>query len=206
MMHKFSILMPLLLGGLVSSGNVFAASWNENSNGDLSNNGLSPSILNLNIGTNSVIGNFGAGDLDYISVIVPFGTQLTALQYGEGNIIGGVRSFIGVQAGNVMTVLPTATSAEGLLGWAHYQEATVGTNFLPDIGQGYGATGFTGPLSAGAYTFWIQDTSNQSGLKFSWDFVLSATPVPEQETYALLLAGLGVIATTARRSYTTNQT
>jgi hypothetical protein len=199
MIHKFLKLSTLLISMALSTG-AQALSWNESAQGDLSNNGLAPSVLQLDIGINSVTGNFGAPDNDYLAITIPTGAQLIALQYAEGNIQGGVRSFIGVQAGATMTVLPTAQSATGLLGWAHYQDAATGTNLLPDIGAGgFGATGFTGPLSAGTYTFWIQDTAFDLGLAFAWDFIVTAAPVPEPETYAMLLAGLGTLGAIAKR-------
>ncbi len=166
---------------------VHAAGWNEAVDGDLSDSGLAPSSLLLGAGSNPVRGAFGAPDRDYLRVLVPDGFQLSALRYGAGNVLGGVRSFIGVQSGAQMTVLPDTESAAGLLGWTHYQEVAVGTDLLPAIGQGFGATGFVGTLPAGSYTFWIQDTSAEPQLAFSFDLVLSA--VPEPGSGCLMLGG-----------------
>ena len=165
-----------------------AAGWDESVDGDLSDSGLAPDTLTLGVGSNPVRGVFGAPDLDYLRVVVPDGFQLAALRYGTGNVLGGVRSFIGVQAGAQMTVLPDAGSAAGLLGWSHFQQASVGTDLLPDIGRGFGATGFVGALPAGSYTFWIQDTSPEPGLAFSFDLVLTAVPEPASGWLMLLSA------------------
>lgn len=94
-----------------------------------------------------------------------------------------------MQSGVVMTVLPTAQSAAGLFGWSHNQDVVIGTNLLPDIcAGGFVATGFTGSLTAGTYTFWIQDTAFNPCLAFACDFVVNAAPVPEPEAFAILLA------------------
>jgi hypothetical protein len=86
-----------------------------------------------------------------------------------------------------------------LHGYAHIPiGSSVGTDFLPEIGNGFGSQGFTGSLAAGTYTFWMQETSGALGT-YSWDFVVSAAPVPETETYAMLLTGLGLIGADRRR-------
>lgn len=174
------------------SGVAHAAGWNEAVDGDLSNTGLAPSVLTLNAGLNPLRGSFGAPDRDYLVVDVPQGLQLTALRYGAGMVLGGPRAFIGVQAGPVMTVPHDTETAAGLLGWAHVQDAAVGTNLLPDIGRGFGALGFSGPLPAGSYTLWIQETLPEPGLSFSFD--LEVTAVPEPASAWLLLCGLGGFA------------
>ncbi len=56
--------------------------------------------------------------------------------------------------------------------------------------------GFTGVLSAGAYTLTIGGNAG-SGASYGGNVVL--TPVPEPETYALMLAGLGVVGFVAAR-------
>jgi len=178
-----------LLVALMLAGAAQAAGWNESIDGDLSNDGLAPSVVMLQLGSNPLRGSFGAPDRDYLAVTVPQGLQLHALRYGAGMVLGGVRSFIGVQAGPQLTVLPTTETADGLLGWAHFQDAVVGTDLLPDIGAGYGASGFSGPLPAGTYTFWIQETSREPGLAFAFDLEVSA--VPEPASAWLLLGGMG---------------
>ena len=184
--------------GLTAISSVHAASFDEQAQGDLSNDRLAPTPWVLDLGANPLRGSMGLGDLDYLAVTVPSGRALTALRVGEGLVLGGVRAFLAVQAGNQMTVPADTDSANALLGAMHYQDAAVGTDLLPDLGNGHlGAIGFTGALPAGQYTFWIQDTSFEPGLRYSFNLEVSA--VPEPHIAAMLLAGLGLLGTMARR-------
>lgn len=110
-------------------------------------------------------------------------------------IAGGIRSFVGVQAGSVMTVLPNAGTPEGLLGYTHFDFGSFGQNILPGIGEGFGSTGFIAPLPAGAYTFWIQDTGAELG-SYHLNFQVSA--VPEPVSAWMTLVGLGLICSRRR--------
>src|SRR5262245_41357707 len=105
---------------LLASGAASAAMWDESVSGDMSGTGLAPSVLALDVGSNIIRGSFRAGDLDYLAVTVPVGQVLSAIVTGTGNNTGLSRSFIGVQAGPVMTVPPSASNAAGLLGWTHF--------------------------------------------------------------------------------------
>lgn len=58
-------------------------------------------------------------------------------------------------------------------------------------------SGFTGVLIPGAYSLRISGTTAAGGASYGGNVVL--TPVPEPETYALMLAGLGVIGFVAAR-------
>jgi len=186
MTMKESVAIAVLVGCL--STGAHAVGWNETVDGDLSNDRLAPTHISLGLGLNPLKGGFGQPDLDYLAVVVPAGMQLSALRHGADMAIGGVRSFIGVQAGDQMTVPPDTGSSDGLLGWAHFQDAPVGTDLLPAIGQGFGAAGFVGPLPMGTYTFWIQDTSSEAGLAFAFD--VEVTAVPEPATVGLWLVGI----------------
>jgi hypothetical protein len=202
MMNKLLTLSALMIYGVINANSAFAASWNEAIQGELSSNPLAPSTLTLDLGSNSVIGSFnpqGVYDPDYLTVIVPTGTQLSGLLYGSNFVINDARSFIGVDIGTTVDLTPTPTSQFGLHGYAHIPiGSSVGTDFLPEIGNGFGSQGFTGPLAAGTYTFWMQETSGALGT-YAWDFVINTAPVPEPETYAMLLAGLGLMGATTRR-------
>jgi len=57
-------------------------------------------------------------------------------------------------------------------------------------------SGFTGVLAAGPYTLTIGGNAG-SGASYGGNVVL--TPVPEPETYALMLAGLGIVGFVAVR-------
>jgi hypothetical protein len=163
--------------------------YNETS-GDVSDDRFNPTALTLSDGVNSLFASTGAGDLEYVQLTVPAGELLEHINLVSYSV-PIAQSFIGVQQGSTFTIAPSAaSSAAGMLGWTHFGTlpGQVHTDILDDIGNGgFGATGFTPPLPAGAYTFWIQETS---GVKVSYqmDFVLG--PVPEPDSWLLLAAGL----------------
>lgn len=57
-------------------------------------------------------------------------------------------------------------------------------------------SGFTGVLAAGSYNLTVSGNAG-SGASYGGNVVL--TPIPEPETYALMLAGLGVVGFVAAR-------
>ena len=177
-----------------------ASNWNEAEQGDLSNNGFAPSLLSLTPGSNLLTGEFRALDLDYLAVIVPDGYVLSGIVTGVGNNPGLSKSFIGFQSGPLMTVIPAATDASGLLGWTHFGGAD-GVNILPSMGiPKSGSTGFSGFLPSGAYTFWLNETSSDPGLTYDLD--LRITPVPLPASLTLLISGLMSGKAISRRRHT----
>ena len=213
----------LLLGSawtLSCGGSAHAASYNETTQGDASNDRLNPTRLVLSFdavgqvpGSNVVNGTVGrpsagAIDRDYFHIVVPQGFVWTELRVGNQVTTGGGQgSFIGLAAGATVPVLPSATSASGLLGWTLYSNAQATTDILDDMGLGHpsagglnGASGFTAPLPAGDYTLWLQETATGS---FTYRFNLLLSPVPEPSGAALgalgALAALVAIRSRSRR-------
>lgn len=159
--------------------------WDEASNGDLSNNGLSPTSLVMALGSNIVLGttgNDGQGiDRDYFSFIVPVGATVSSIMLlGSTNVSGGA-SFIGIQAGSQLTVTPSGGGAENLLGFAHYGNDQVGTDILPSV-----LIGSATALSSGVYSVWVQETGGPA----TYGFDFAVTPVPLPGAAVLLLSGL----------------
>jgi hypothetical protein len=167
----------------------------EGVHGDLSNDRLAPTNLDLAFATNSIIAtssNVGP-DREFFTVTVPAGAFLTAINlisYVPGSDI----AFIGAQQGNAMTVDPDAPDPALLYGYAHFGvgNGTVGTNILDDIctgpgSQECGSGAVPPPLPAGNYTFWTQQTG--PARTYQLDFI-----VPEPGTFALLALGLGALA------------
>ena len=72
---------------------------------------------------------------------------------------------------------------------------TVFTTIVPNVSFDL-ATLFSGPLAAGTYNFTVTGTSLSNG---QYTGSITVTPVPEAETYALALAGLGVVGLVAAR-------
>ncbi len=178
--------------------------WDESVSGDLSNLGASPTTVSLVPGSNLITGSTGrstAGivDRDYFSFTLPAGSQLDTLTLLPGTAFLGpsMLGFIGVQAGNQVTVNPEGGGPEPLLGWHLYYENDLNQDILPSIGAGLGAIGFTGALTAGTYSFWIQETT-VGRAPYAFDFSVSA--VPEAASALLMLTGLaGIGAAKLRR-------
>jgi hypothetical protein len=178
--------------------------YNESVSGDLSNSGLTPTLLTVLLGSNDVFGTTGKTgtviDRDYFTFTVPVGLELTAITVLPGTETLGTlgESFIGIESGPQVTVSTAATDATGLLGWDHYGSADIGVNILPLMGtSGLGSTGFTGPLPSGTYSFWVQEASAGT-VPYGLEFTVAT---PEPASWTMLLTGLAALAgKTARRA------
>jgi len=210
-MSKYRLFATLVSGvvSMLIAGGSWAVNYDDSVNADLSGNWLAPTTLTLDAGSNHVNGSFGqipvtptlqslpgviGFDLDYLTVIVPTGFQLNALVLDSLNP-GGANSFLGVQNGPQMTMPPTSTDPGVLLGWNHIFRNQQGANLLPVLGV-------SGPLAAGSYTFWINETDSSALWSYGLDFQVTAA-VPEPSTYAMLLLGIGLLACAARRRRST---
>jgi hypothetical protein len=185
--------LALACGSTLSAG--AATVWDEAINGDLSNNGLQPTLLEMAVGANrmvGVVGDSGQGvDRDYFTFTVPVGAVLGSLMLLDNTSVSGGASFFGIQAGPQLTVTPTGSGASALLGFSHYSNDQINTNILPNI--------VIGPVSAlpsGTYSVWVQDTGGPA--TYGFNFILSA--VPEPTALATMLAGLLLFVSTRRRS------
>jgi hypothetical protein len=193
-MPKFASAVGLFAALLLPHAQARVA-WDENVNGDLSGVGTAPSMVMLTPGSNQIVGatgDQGAGvDIDDFTLTIPVGWQISSLELMP---ITGPESaaFLGIQAGSQMT----ASTAGGLLGWMHYAAFDTGQNLLPRIASGFGAMGFTVPLKAGTYSFWIQDYDPGPS---PYGIDLTVTAVPEPATALALLSGLAAIAALRRR-------
>ncbi len=172
--------------------------YDESVNGDFSNNGLLPTTVTLGAGWNTIMGTTGRGssgvDRDYFTVTVPTNWSLSSITEVAGTNVGGAVSFIGLEWGNQLTLPTNTATANGLLGWTHYGPTSMDIDLEPAMSMpANGSSGFTDPLGAGTYTFWIQDFNQGS---FNYAFALAVTPVPEPSTYAafgaLMLVGLAL--------------
>lgn len=133
--------------------------FDEASGGDLSDDPNNPQPFQLAIGQNQIAASMVDPDLDYITVNVPAGTELTAINvdsYDSENAI----SFIAIQTSSVFTELASSPDVANLLGYAHFGADDVGNDILSNISAGEGAQGFTPPLQAGDYSFWMQETGS----------------------------------------------
>jgi hypothetical protein len=132
--------------------------WNEAVQGDLSNDGLSPTVVSIiNAGDGRVVGTMGDGgsgvDRDYFTFTVPVGAQLSALLINPTTFVSGSYSFMAIQVGPQVTTTPTGGGIAALLGYNHYDNADAGTNFLPRLLQSHPELG--GVLPSGTYSIWV---------------------------------------------------
>jgi hypothetical protein len=179
-----SLLALVVSIALFAAGNVppiLALDYTESVSGDFSNDRLAPSLWgSLTTGINHLIGTTDVNDTDYFTINIPSGHTFSGLKvvsYDSGGS-GDETAFIGFQAGTVMTVPPTASSAAGLLGWSHFGPGVgnVGQEILGQMGaMGFGSTGFVPPLPSDNYTFWIQQNGAFDPVAYQFDFMVSAT-------------------------------
>ena len=144
----------------------------------------------LSQGSNSLIATSQIGDREFVALTIPAGLQLSSLI--QVSYVGddGV-AFAGVQAGPQLTVDPDGFDPTGLLGWTHFGPFNFpdGSDILPSMGTGFGADGFTPPLPAGTYTFWLQQAGD---VPTTYELNFVVTPAPG--TLAILsISGLGSV-------------
>jgi len=179
-----------VLAGCLASNAHASVVWDETTQGDLSNSGLTPTPLLLSLGINTVrgsTGNAGDGERDYFSFTVPTGATVTSILVRPESSVSGSSSFVAMQAGPQVTVMPTGVGIENLMGFLHYGNDRVGTDLLPDLAFAYRDTG----LPSGIYSLWIQETGGV--VPYGLDFEVtpsSVTPVPLPAPFALLACGL----------------
>lgn len=191
----------LMLGGLLglaasaSAGPGFV--YDEAVDGDLSDDWLAPTLFpDLQVGqsvvTMSVVNSDDVefGDRDYFTVTIPDGLTLLSLDLLSLDAGGGDEiAFLGVQAGDQVTVDPAFPNPAPLLGWILTQQTNVGTD-IQELLVGEANT----PLGPGQYSFWVQQTG-QDLTTLSLGFEVGIIPSPG----TLGLAGLAAIGAMRRR-------
>ena len=180
--------------------------YSESVNGELSNNGLTPTVIPVNAGSNIIsgtTGNTGVDFRDYFTIFVPQGLELVSLIEMAGTQAGNL-GFLGLQSGSQVTLPTNSVTANGLLGWVHYAPAASDINILPTMAvPANGSSGFATPLGSGNYAFWLQDSSTGT---FEYSFNVVLTPVPELPTTALALVGLFAMLSLFRNFRISSQT
>lgn len=166
----------LLIDDITACG-CLSTPYNEIADGDLSNDFSKPSFIALT-GTMDTITSCQPGnssDVDYFTIEVPQDSVLSGLVLTDYVAEPNNSGFIGMRAGNVFTTPASNTTAGDLLGGLTYGETHMGTDILSAMGTLSGSQGFTGSLPAGKYSFWLNQTGNQSCA--SLQFKLSKAPV-----------------------------
>ena len=153
----------------------------EAADGEISGDAANPLAVDLAVGANVLSGSVQAGNIDYVTVNVPDGYELSGIDLLS--YTGPSVSFIGLQEGTQFTEPPNGTDVANLLGF-HLFGGEVGSDILGAIGQGQGTQGFTGSLGAGDYTFWIQETGGEVDYSISLN-VAEAPAAPSQVLFSV---------------------
>lgn len=151
--------------------------YNETTNGDISGDPASPLALDLAEGVNSLQATSAAGDIEYVTVTVPEGSQLDSVELASYTSEDEI-AFAAVQEGSVFTEPPTGTNVENLLGYSHFGADDLGDDILDNLASGEGAIGFTSPLPSGEYTFWLQQTGEPSTYTLDFNVSAASSPTP----------------------------
>ena len=167
--------------------------YDEATDGDLSDDPNAPTFVSVSEGNNTVIAvtDREGDDRDIFTFDVAEGYVLSGviLDVYDTNSNDPVNlGFIGFSAGNVLGTDPNSPNPSGLLGYALVSEADSGTDIFGLMALGGGSQGYDGPLAAGPYTFWMQETSPTTD---DWTVTLVITQVPAPGVLAMAaVAGL----------------
>ena len=193
-----------------------ATIYNEAVSGDLSNNPAAPTALTLTPGLNSVIGTVngfppGTDPQDWVSFTIPTGFVMISYVNSKYDSTDP-QGFTGFQFGSSFSGDPFM--AGSYAGYAHFgtgatnpdgspPSSTVGVNLLPLMANpsfAPGTTGFTPPLTAGTYTFLIQQ-GNPVNTGYQFNMVVRPVPEPGSSLCLLGMGGLAILALRRRLGY-----
>lgn len=203
-----SLYIPAFLFSLASP-TYAALVYNEANTGDLSGNRLAPTFINISPGDNLILGATGGSntgvDRDYFTITIAANQQLTAITLLPNTTVGGEFSFIGIASGKTVSTNPADFTAAGLLGWWHYGAGDINTDILSQMTTpSLGSSGFTAPLGAGDYAFWVQDF-NPGVISYGFNLTvanLNIAPVPLPTGLVTFLSGLAMLSTVRRKTKT----
>jgi hypothetical protein len=162
-----------------ASHSVAAVVWDESVNGDVSNDPTAPTQMNLSVGTNSFVASMPGADLDFFSVHVPAGAVLSAIYNPVYDSLDQV-SFMAIGPETSMPAAVLSYDPTGLLGYTHFGPGVFdpSENLLVDMSMpNFPLNGFSRPLPAGAYSFWLQQESGVDE-NYQLDLVVDAVPEP----------------------------
>lgn len=170
-MHGSQIVAAIAAAGFC--GVAMAVDWNEAIDGDLSTDTLAPTVLNLDLGTNVIIGDAGGVDTwDAFTFTIAAGRSLASVILND---------WTGVPAGGVTPNTPIyfisgnswggPFSGEPMLGGSEMRAGTIDTDLL--LG-GSALTPVGGPLGPGEYVIAINESI--PGHTYSLSFNVVPTP------------------------------
>jgi len=147
------------------------------------------SAATYNIGDLSALGDAGYGQSVSFSEGV-ISDEFNFSISGDGNTFGAVISKLSIFSDQLLTFFSGTLTGPG----GFSQDLVLGAVSIPPaIVQ---SVTYNGMLDTGDYSLAVAGTTSGDG---TYQVSLLATPVPEPETIAMLLAGLGLMGTIARR-------
>jgi hypothetical protein len=174
-----SLFMALALA--VGSLSTQAATYSFSQTGFTGGGLLSGSFSGADINLDGIL-DFSANEISAFSLSFTGGTSVSAFTLGYGDLFGLVFK---INAGNFIGDDTTTAGSEGIGAFNDQYTYVSGVGPMTELGLGGGQ----GAL--------IMDASS-SPLTSSTS-VIEISPVPEPESYAMLLAGLGMMGFVARR-------
>ena len=167
--------------------------YDELTDGDMSDDPNAPTFVDVSEGESTVIfvTDREGDDRDIFTFNVAEGYQLVGVildLFDTNSDDPANLGFIGFSAGDILPLDPSAPDPTQLLGYALVSIGDSGTDIFDVMAQGGGSQGYDGPLGAGDYTFWAQETSPTTD---DWQVTFVITEVPSPGALALLgVAGL----------------
>ena len=146
--------------------------YDETQFGDLSGDRFAPTVLVLGANTTQLTAAVISGDRDYLTLRVPAGTTLSSLVLTDYQSTDP-RAFIAVQRGQSFSEPAEDADPAALLGYSLFGDEQLNINLLTAMAEAEGVAGFTPPLTAGDYSFWVQQTSKLP-TEYGFRFTLTA--------------------------------
>lgn len=198
---KHSIILSVAIAALIMCTSIASAQfpYSETLSGDLSEPSAPSNLGALPLGTSTVTGtldNSAGTDPDAFSFNVAAGHLLTKLEFTQLDDVGfGSGHFFAFSNSN--TALNTG-SADGNRYSSFVTDQTVGINILDGTVNTFGGTGGSGPLGAGTYNFWLQETN---GSNQNYTVALTTTTaVPEPSSVVFMVGSAGLMLLRRRRN------
>ncbi len=174
------------------------ANHDETVDGELSDDPMNPTVIQVVNGSNEVCASAINPDRDFYTITVPPGATLDEIvltSFSSLNV-----GFLGFTSGN--TIDPDAGQA-GLLGFT-----LLGLVSGPQLAElNTSIDGFDIPLGPGDYTFWTQETSNIVPTSYCLDFQLtipqqpSETAIPTMGEWGVIILGLLLLILSTNHIY-----